>query len=115
MSELLEGRTALVTVGTSGIGRGIAEVLRMRGAAVAVTGATEARCEDARAAGFPAYRLDVRDRRACNEAVARAVSDLGGLSVLAWWYAVRTGARLDRENAARDAAQAQWEREHPDG
>ncbi|KLU09813.1 membrane protein, partial [Kocuria sp. SM24M-10] len=32
-----------------------------------------------------------------------------------WWYAVRTGARLDRENAARDAAQAQWEREHPDG
>lgn len=83
MSELLDGRTALVTGGTSGIGRGIAEVLRMRGAAVAVTGATEARCEDARAAGFPAYRLDVRDRRACNEAVARAVSDLGGLSVLA--------------------------------
>ncbi|MFE7631729.1 DUF4233 domain-containing protein [Kocuria sp. NPDC057446] len=40
---------------------------------------------------------------------------VGGLCVLAWWYAVRTGARLDRENVARDAAQAQWEREHPDG
>ncbi len=40
---------------------------------------------------------------------------VGGLSLLAWWYAVRTGARLDRENAARDAAQARWEREHPDG
>lgn len=40
---------------------------------------------------------------------------IGAMSLLAWWYAVRTGARLDRENAARDAAQAQWEREHPDG
>ena len=48
-----------------------------------ITGATGARCGDARAAGSPAYRLDGRDRQACNEAVARAVSDLGGLSVLA--------------------------------
>ena len=47
--------------------------------------------------------------------VLPAMFFVGGLCLLAWWYAVRTGARLDRENAARDAAQAQWEREHPDG
>ena len=38
MAELLQGRTALVIGGTKGIGLGIAEVLRNRGANVAVTG-----------------------------------------------------------------------------
>jgi hypothetical protein len=47
--------------------------------------------------------------------VLPAMFVVGVLCLLGWWYAVRTGARLDRENAARDAAQAQWEREHPDG
>lgn len=37
---------------------------------------------------------------------------VGLLFGLSWWYAVRTGARLDRENAQRDAEQAAWEREH---
>jgi hypothetical protein len=32
---------------------------------------------------------------------------------LTWLYGLRTGARLDRENAERDRAQAQWEKEHP--
>jgi hypothetical protein len=30
-----------------------------------------------------------------------------------WLYGLRTGARLDKENAERDRAQAQWEKEHP--
>lgn len=40
---------------------------------------------------------------------------VGVLFALTWWYGIYTGARLDRENAQRDAAQAEWERNHPAG
>lgn len=39
---------------------------------------------------------------------------VGALMALAWWYAIRTGARLDRENLQRDREQAEWERTHPE-
>ncbi|MFD1212729.1 DUF4233 domain-containing protein [Arthrobacter sp. GCM10027362] len=39
---------------------------------------------------------------------------VGLLFALTWWYGVVTGARIDRENKERDAAQAEWERSHPD-
>jgi hypothetical protein len=39
---------------------------------------------------------------------------IGVLFALSWWYGVRTGMRLDRENAQRDAEQAEWERTHPE-
>ena len=82
-TALLENRTALVTGGTAGIGRGIAEVLAAHGARVAVTGLTEAECVEARDAGLLAYALDARDIDACREVVASVVSEFGGLSVLA--------------------------------
>jgi hypothetical protein len=40
---------------------------------------------------------------------------VGVLFALTWWYGIHTGARLDRENAQRDAAQAEWERNNPTG
>lgn len=83
MTTLLEGRTALVTGGTVGIGRGIAEVLARHGARVAVTGVTGEECEAARAAGLTAYELDVRDGDACRRVVGDVVAELGGLSLLA--------------------------------
>ena len=83
MTELLAGRTALVTGGTTGIGRGIAEVLASHGARVAVTGVTETECAEAREAGFDARLLDVRDKEACLRVVNEVVANFGGLSVLA--------------------------------
>lgn len=37
---------------------------------------------------------------------------VGALFAGTWWYALRAGARLDRENRQRDAEQAQWEATH---
>lgn len=38
---------------------------------------------------------------------------VGVLFALTWLYGIRTGARLDRENAERDRQQAEWERANP--
>lgn len=40
---------------------------------------------------------------------------VGILFALTWLYGIRTGARLDRENAERDRQQAEWERANPSG
>jgi uncharacterized Tic20 family protein len=39
---------------------------------------------------------------------------VGTAFALTWLYGIRTGRRLDRENAERDRAQAEWEKEHPE-
>ena len=39
---------------------------------------------------------------------------VGILFAVAWWYALYAGARIDRENAARARAQAQWDAAHAD-
>jgi len=94
MAALLEGRTALVTGGTLGIGRGIAETLTAHGARVAVTGLTEDECSEARARGADAHVLDVRDPDACRAVVERVTADLGGLTVLAANAGIYPQARL---------------------
>lgn len=39
---------------------------------------------------------------------------IGPLFTIAWWYGLRTGARLDRESAEREKAQKAWDLEHPE-
>jgi hypothetical protein len=39
---------------------------------------------------------------------------IGVLFAITWWYGLRAGGRIDREQRERDAEQARWEAEHPD-
>ena len=81
-SDVLAGRVALVTGGTSGIGAAVAEALATVGAVVTVTGGTQAECDAARAApGFTArdaLPLDVRD----DAGVRALIANLPRLDVL---------------------------------
>jgi 3-hydroxy acid dehydrogenase/malonic semialdehyde reductase len=74
---VLQGKTAIVTGASSGIGAATAQALRREGASVAVGARRADRLE-----GDLALELDVTDRASCEAFVDRAVSELGGLDVL---------------------------------
>jgi len=88
MTHSLPGHVALVTGGSSGIGRATALALAREGAAVAITGrrgdALEPVLADLRRGGAKAIAIagDARDEGHANDAVARTVAELGSLSIL---------------------------------
>jgi NAD(P)-dependent dehydrogenase (short-subunit alcohol dehydrogenase family) len=89
-SGRLQGRKALITGGDSGMGRAAAIAYAREGADVAInyfpTEEPDARevVELIKAAGRKAVPIpgDLRDEKFCNELVARAVKELGGLDIL---------------------------------
>jgi NAD(P)-dependent dehydrogenase (short-subunit alcohol dehydrogenase family) len=95
-ADLLAGKVALVSGGTSGIGAAIADALARCGATVTVTGATAGEAAAARSqpafACRDAVALDVRDQAA----VAAVVADLPHLDILVNCAGViRRGAEHD--------------------
>jgi NAD(P)-dependent dehydrogenase (short-subunit alcohol dehydrogenase family) len=84
----LEDKVAVVTGGTSGIGRATAVLFAAEGARVVFTGRDEERGhvveDEIRAAGGGArfVRADVRDADDCRRTVDEAVSAFGGVDVL---------------------------------
>ncbi len=84
----LQGKVALVTGASSGIGAATAEALAAAGAAVAIGARRRDRLDELagrlRADGATVLQLDldVTDEQACADAVARTRAELGGLDVL---------------------------------
>ncbi|BBK39365.1 beta-ketoacyl-ACP reductase [Allostella sp. ATCC 35155] len=80
----MTGRVAVVTGGTRGIGRAIAEALQQAGYRVAANygGNDEVAKAFTAETGIPAYKFDVADFESCREGLARIVADLGPVEVL---------------------------------
>jgi NAD(P)-dependent dehydrogenase (short-subunit alcohol dehydrogenase family) len=93
----LQGKVALVTGGTSGIGRGCVERLRSEGATVVFTGRSEERgAAVAAATGGTFVRCDARDRAASDRTVEDAVRAHGRLDVLVANAGILMGGPLER-------------------
>jgi 3-oxoacyl-[acyl-carrier protein] reductase len=86
-TTFLEGKVALVTGGSRGIGEAVAAALLDRGASVVITGLDEGRLEQARRRLAPpervaAVRADVRDLGQVRAALDHTVHRFGGLDIL---------------------------------
>jgi NAD(P)-dependent dehydrogenase (short-subunit alcohol dehydrogenase family) len=95
--ELLEGKRALVTGGTTGLGLAIAERFRREGARVVITGRDRelgGRAEQSLGSGAFFIAADAADPDAVGSSVGAAAGLLGGLDVLVNNAGVGVTARL---------------------
>lgn len=96
-----DGKTALVTGGTSGIGFAAAKLLRDEGASVAITGAhAERLAQAAEQLGVIGVQADARDVAAAKRGVEEASARLGGLDVVFLNAGIARFAPLDAVDEA---------------
>jgi meso-butanediol dehydrogenase / (S,S)-butanediol dehydrogenase / diacetyl reductase len=102
---LLDGRTAVVTGGGSGIGRATCRRMAEEGARVAVLDVDRESAElVARDIGSVAYGVDVGDPDALRDTVDAAARELGGLSIM------YNNAGISAFNRLHEYEPAEWER-----
>ena len=102
---LLDGRTAVVTGGGSGIGRATCRRMTEEGARVAVLDVNRESAEVvARDIGGVAYGVDVGDPDALRDAVDSVARELGGFSIM------YNNAGTSAFNRLHDYEPAEWER-----
>src|SRR6201995_2761999 len=99
------GRIALVTGGTRGIGKAISLKLRDSGyGVVAGYGRNDgAAREFSESTGIPAYRWDVGDHQACNDAVGMIEREIGPVDVLA------NNAGITRDMCLHKMSRGDWQ------
>jgi 3-oxoacyl-[acyl-carrier protein] reductase len=102
----LTGRVALVTGGTRGIGRAIAQQLRAAGAKVAITGRDGDRAKTAAAelgSGMAGFGCEMTDGAQVEAAVAGAEAALGPIDILV------NNAGLARDQIVLRMSEADWD------
>ncbi|MGJ3233680.1 3-oxoacyl-[acyl-carrier-protein] reductase [Marivirga sp.] len=111
MTKLLEGKTALITGASKGIGKSIAEKYAEQGANVAFTflssvekgQALEKELADAYGVKVKGYRSDASDFKAAEELIASVVSDFGSLDILV------NNAGITKDNLLMRMTEEMWD------
>ena len=99
----VEGKRALVTGGSSGLGRAMAEALAAGGARVAIVGRSDRVFGTAQEIGAIPLQADLSDRAETTALVPRALDALGGLDVLV------SNAGAQRRHPAEDFPIEDWD------